>query len=160
MYPHLQETGILKIAIGSDHAGYELKEYLKRVLSERGEDVIDAGTDDETPVDYPDIGFPVAKLVSIGEAEKGVLICGTGIGMSIVANRVKGIRASLVYDLYAAIQSRKHADANVLVLGGRVIGKGLAEEILHVWLDTSFEGGRHKRRVEKIEEWEKTLSDG
>jgi RpiB/LacA/LacB family sugar-phosphate isomerase len=144
----------LKIAIGSDHAGYELKEYIKQILKEKKYPFIDVGTDTGTSVDYPDFGIKVAKLVSDGETEKGILICGTGIGMSIVANKVKGIRAALSYDLYTAIQSRKHLDANILVLGGRVTGKGLAEEIVKVWLDTPFEGGRHKGRIEKIEKWE------
>ena len=112
------------------------------------------GTDSTASVDYADFGLKVAELVSQGDAEKGILICGTGEGMSIIANKVKGIRASLVFDLYTAIQSRRHLDANVLVLGGRVTGKGLAEEIVRVWLDTSFEGGRHQKRIDKINAWE------
>ena len=141
----------MKIAIGSDHAGFELKEYIKKRLLEKGFDVTDVGTFNEDSVDYPDYGFSVARLVSGGEATRGILFCGTGIGMSVVANKVKGIRAALVQDLYSAVQSRKHLDANVLVLGGRVIGKGLAEEIVAAWLDTGFEGGRHQKRIEKIE---------
>jgi len=154
LYTCIQEIQILKIAIGSDHAGYELKEYLKQKLKEKDYHLIDAGTETDASVDYPDFGIKVAKLVSDGEVERGILICGTGVGMSITANKVRGIRAALVYDLYTAIQSRKHIDANILVLGGRVTGKGLAEEIVKVWLDTPFDGGRHKRRIEKIEQWE------
>lgn len=144
-----------KIALGSDHAGYELKEHIKNVLFDAGYDVSDFGTDSEVSVDYPYFGFEVAKAVSEKRADAGILICGTGIGMSIVANKVKGIRASLVSDLFTAVQSRKHTDANVLVLGGRVIGKGLAEEIVKAWLSTPFEGGRHEKRLERIIEWEK-----
>jgi ribose 5-phosphate isomerase B len=144
----------VKIAIGSDHAGFELKEDIKRILQERNETIIDMGTTGLESVDYTDYGLKVAELVSGGGAEKGILVCGTGIGMSIIANKVKGIRASLVFDLYTAIQSRRHLDANILVLGGRVTGKGLAEEIVKNWLDTSYEGGRHQRRIDKIEAWE------
>jgi ribose 5-phosphate isomerase B len=145
----------LKVAIGSDHAGYALKEDVKKVLEDRNDTVVDAGTNTENSVDYPDFGIEVARLVSEGKAEKGILICGTGIGMSITANKVKGIRAALVFDLYTAIQSRKHLDANILVLGGRITGKGLAEEIVRAWLDTPFEGGRHQKRIDKISDWEK-----
>ncbi len=145
----------MKVAIGSDHAGYALKEDIKKVLEDRKDIIVDLGTDTENSVDYPDFGIAVAKLVSEGKAEKGILICGTGIGMSITANKVKGIRAALVFDLYTAVQSRKHLDANVLVLGGRITGKGLAEEIVRVWLDTPFEGGRHQKRIDMISDWEK-----
>ena len=143
------------MAIGSDHAGYALKEDVKKVLEGRNDTVVDAGTNTENSVDYPDFGIEVARLVSEGKAEKGILICGTGIGMSVTANKVKGIRAALVFDLYTAIQSRKHLDANILVLGGRITGKGLAEEIVRAWLDTPFEGGRHQKRIDKISDWEK-----
>ncbi|MDD5007075.1 MAG: ribose 5-phosphate isomerase B [Syntrophorhabdaceae bacterium] len=143
------------MAIGSDHAGYALKEVVKKVLEDRNDTVVDAGTNTENSVDYPDFGIEVARLVSEGKVEKGILICGTGIGMSITANKVKGIRAALVFDLYTAIQSRKHLDANILVLGGRITGKGLAEEIVRAWLDTPFEGGRHQKRIDKISDWEK-----
>jgi ribose 5-phosphate isomerase B len=144
----------LRLAIGSDHAGFELKEYIKRVLAAKGYTFIDAGTDTNNSVDYSDFGFKVANLVSGGEVDRGILICGTGVGMSIVANKVKGIRASLAFDLYTAMQSRKHIDANILVLGARVTGQGLAEEIVDVWLNTPFEGGRHEKRVEKIMQYE------
>jgi ribose 5-phosphate isomerase B len=145
----------LKIVIGSDHAGYELKEQIKTVLKEKGCDVIDVGTESPASVDYPDFGIKAATLVGRGEVDRGVLVCGTGIGMSVIANKVKGVRAALITDLYSAIQSRKHLDANILVLGGRVIGRDLAAEITRAWLDTSFEGGRHQKRIEKIVQYEK-----
>ena len=141
----------MKIIIGSDHGGFELKEDLKAFLSELHVDVTDVGTHSEASVDYPDYGREVARRVSTGEFERGILICGTGIGMSMVANRFRGVRAALVHDLYTARLSRAHNDANLLVLGGRTMGKGLAREILRVWLETPFEGGRHARRVEKIQ---------
>jgi ribose 5-phosphate isomerase B len=108
----------MKIAVGSDHAGFELKEYIKGILGERRDIVIDVGTDSLESVDYADFGLKVAQLVSRGEVEKGILVCGTGMGMSVIAHKVKGVRASVVFDLYTAIQSRRHLDANVLVLGG------------------------------------------
>jgi len=145
----------MKVVIGSDHAGYELKEQIKVVLEEKGCTIIDVGTESPASVDYPDFGIKAATLVARGEVDRGVLICGTGVGMSIVANKVKGVRASLIYDLYTAIQSRKHLDANILVLGGRVTGKDLAAEIVRAWLGTPFEGGRHQKRIEKIERYEK-----
>lgn len=145
----------MKIAIGSDHAGYALKEDIKKALEARNDIIVDIGTDTESSVDYPDFGIEVARLVAGGKAEKGILVCGTGIGMSITANKVKGIRAALAFDLYTAVQSRKHLDANILVLGGRITGKGLAEEIVRAWLDTPFEGGRHQKRIDKISDWEK-----
>lgn len=144
----------MKIAIGSDHAGYELKEFLKEELKKKGYEITDFGAQDTTPSDYPDFGFEVAKAVSSKKVERGILVCGTGIGMCVVANKVRGIRAALVYDLYGAIQSRKHLNANVLVLGGRMTAKELAREIVDVWLSTDFEGGRHASRIKKIEEWE------
>jgi ribose 5-phosphate isomerase B len=144
----------VNIAIGSDHAGYELKEYVKNILKERDFTCIDVGCGSEASVDYPDFGLKAATLVSEGAAERGILVCGTGAGMSVVANKVKGIRAVLAQDIYIAMQSRRHLDTNVLVLGGRVTGKGLAEEILRVWLETPFEGGRHRLRIDKILEWE------
>jgi ribose 5-phosphate isomerase B len=145
----------MKVVVGSDHAGFELKEQIKAVLVEKGYAVIDVGTESPASVDYPDFGINAATLVGRGEADRGVLVCGTGIGMSVIANKVKGVRAALISDLYTAIQSRKHLDANILVLGGRVIGKDLAAEITRVWLDTPFEGGRHQKRIEKIEQYEK-----
>jgi RpiB/LacA/LacB family sugar-phosphate isomerase len=144
----------VKIVIGSDHAGLELKEYLKGILIRDNYEVIDYGTDSPQSVDYPDYGFKVARDVAAGKADRGILVCGTGMGMSIVANKVKGIRAALAYDTYTAVQSRKHLDANILVLGERVTGKGLAEEIMKAWLSADFEGGRHSGRIAKIEKFE------
>ena len=112
--------------------------------------MVDVGTDCPDSVDYPDYAVKVARLVAAGEVERGILVCGTGIGMSIAANKVCGIRAALAFDLYTAMQSRRHVDANILVLGALVTGKGLAAEIARVWLETPFEGGRHERRIEKI----------
>jgi RpiB/LacA/LacB family sugar-phosphate isomerase len=144
----------VRIALGSDHAGFELKTYLREILEREKHAVVDVGTGSEDSVDYTDFGIKVAQLVSGGQVERGVLICGTGIGMSITANKIRGVRAALVHDLFTAIQSRRHVDANVLVLGGRVVGKGLAEEILKSWLNEPFEGGRHARRIEKISKLE------
>lgn len=141
----------MKIVIGSDHAGYEIKEVIKKVLLSRHVDPVDVGTYGEESCDYPDFGKMVAEGVSTGEFDRGILICGTGIGMSMVANRFSGVRAALCHDIYTAKMSRMHNDANILVMGGRVIGRGLAEEILTTWLDTAFEGGRHKGRIDKIE---------
>ncbi|MHB8110573.1 MAG: ribose 5-phosphate isomerase B [Syntrophorhabdaceae bacterium] len=146
----------MKIAIGSDHAGLELKDYIKSILLADKYDIKDFGTNSHESVDYPDYGFVLAKAVAAGEADRGILVCGTGIGMSVVANKVKGIRAALATDTYTAIQSRKHLDANILVLGERVIGKGMAESIVKAWLAAEFEGGRHSGRITKIEEFEKT----
>lgn len=140
----------MKIALGSDHAGFELKTYLKGILEEEKQTIVDLGTGSEDSVDYPDFGVQVARLVSGGQVDRGVLVCGTGVGMSITANKVRGVRAALVHDLFTAIQSRRHVDANVLVLGGRVIGKGLAAEMLKAWLAEPFEGGRHALRLQKI----------
>jgi len=146
----------VKIVIGSDHAGLELKEEIKSLLETGGYEITDVGTNSPASVDYPDFGFKAAQLVASGAVDRGILVCGTGIGMSIAANKVKGSRAALIHDLYTAIQSRKHNDANVLVLGGRITGKGLAEEIVKAWLSTEFEGGRHLGRIKKIEAFEKT----
>lgn len=148
----------MRIAVGSDHAGYELKEFLKKEMESMGLEILDLGCYDESPVDYPEYGFRVAEKVSSGDADFGLLVCGTGLGMCVCANKVKGIRAALVYDLYAAIQSRRHLNANVLVLGGRMTGRELAKEILRVFLSTPFDGGRHERRIEKIEEYERRCS--
>jgi ribose 5-phosphate isomerase B len=139
----------MRIAIGSDHAGYELKTYLVQMLA--GEhDVVDIGTDSPDSVDYPDYALKVARLVAARRVERGILVCGTGVGMSIAANKVRGIRAALAFDLYTAMQSRRHVDANILALGALVTGRGLAAEIARVWLETPFEAGRHERRIEKI----------
>jgi len=149
----------LRIVTGADHAGWELKEAINCLLKELNHRVQDLGTFDETSVDYPDFGIKVASAVAGGKADRGILVCGTGIGMSMVANKHPGIRAALCHDLYTARLSREHNDANILVLGGRVIGKGLALETVRVWLETEFLGGRHSVRLEKIKEWEENLRE-
>ena len=138
------------IALGADHAGYGLKEALKSWLINRGYQVLDLGTHSTESVDYPDYACLVAESVADHKVERGLLVCGTGIGMSIAANKVPGVRAALCADLYTARMSREHNDANVLVLGGRLMGADMAADILQAWLDTAFAGGRHARRVEKI----------
>lgn len=140
----------MKIAFGCDHAGIELKNELASFLRNSGHVIMDMGTIVKESVDYPDYAEKVSLAVSSGEAERGVLICGTGIGMSIVANKFPKIRASLCNDLFTAKMSRLHNDANVLVMGSRVVGAGLAREITKVWFETSFEGERHKLRLNKI----------
>lgn len=145
----------MQIGLSCDHGGFELKEELKAFLRSEGMEPIDMGTFSEDSVDYPDFGILLAEKISRGELKKGILICGTGIGMSIVANKFKGVRAALVNDLFSSRFSREHTDANVLVIGGRVVGRELAKEIVRVWLDTPFAGGRHQRRIDKIEELEK-----
>ncbi len=145
------------IAVGSDHGGFELKEAVKALLVERGIPVLDVGTDNGDSVDYPDFGEKVARKVSTGEAEKGVLVCGTGIGMSIVANKFPGVRAALAADPYMAKMAKQHNNANILVLGGRVIDRDEAREMVAAWLDSAFEGGRHQGRLDKIAALEKEL---
>ncbi len=147
-----------KIAIGSDHAGFGLKEDILRLLKDLNMDIVDCGTDTTESVDYPDFGARVSELVSSGEVERGILICGTGIGMSMVANKYPNVRAALCNDLFSAKMSRMHNDANVLVLGGRVIGKDLAVAIVKVWLETPFEGERHLKRLNKIKKIEEKLN--
>ncbi len=145
----------MQIGLACDHGGFELKEELKAFLKSIRTEPIDLGTFNEDSVDYPDFGVLLAEKISRGELEKGILICGTGIGMSIVANKFRGVRAALVNDLYSARFSREHTNANMLVIGGRIVGKDLAKEIVRVWLDTPFAGGRHQRRLDKIETLEK-----
>jgi len=145
------------IAIGADHGGLELKEALVAELRGRGEEVLDVGTNGPASVDYPDFGRDVAERVSRGEAARGVLICTNGIGMSIVANKFPGVRAALVGDATAARMAREHNDANVLVLGGGMMGKFHARELLRLFLETPFAGGRHQRRVDKIGAIERSL---
>jgi ribose 5-phosphate isomerase B len=141
---------ISPIIIGSDHAGYCLKVKVEDFLVKRGIEVEDVGTDSEDSVDYPDFGVKVASMVSDGSYERGILLCGTGLGMSMVANRFTNVRAALCGDMFSAIMSRCHNDSNILVMGARVIGESLAMEIVRVWLETSFEGGRHLERIEKF----------
>ncbi len=144
----------MKVAIGSDHAGYKIKEDIKEVMDELNIQYEDVGCHCEDSVDYPDFAVPVAEKVANGEVDRGILICGTGIGMSITANKVDGVRCALVHDLFSAKVTRLHNDSNVLAMGERIIGPGLAKEIAKVWLETEFEGGRHQRRVNKMMEVE------
>jgi len=146
------------IVIGSDHGGLSLKAALTRFLNGRNIQVVDAGTDSNASVDYPEFGLKVAEMVASGEAAQGILVCGTGIGMSIAANKVPGVRAALVTDEFMARMSKEHNNANVLVLGGRVLDDQKACELVGVWLDAKFEGGRHQGRLEKISEIEKKYS--
>ena len=148
----------MRVAIGSDHAGFFLKEWLRDLLRDQGLEVEDLGTHDETSVDYVDYARRVAEAVAEGRAERGIAICGTGIGTSITANKVPGIRAALCHEGYTARMSREHNDANVLCLGGRVIGRELAGEIARIFLSAEFSGGRHARRVDKISELDRSRS--
>lgn len=145
----------MKIAIGCDHGGLHLKQEIKALVTTLGHEVEDFGTHSTESCDYPDIAEPVAHAVMEGKADRGILICGTGIGIGISANKIKGIRAALCHDSFSAKYSRLHNDANVLTMGERVIGPGLAKDIVTIWLNTEFEGGRHARRVEKISALEK-----
>jgi ribose 5-phosphate isomerase B len=138
------------VVIGSDHAAFRLKERIKSFLTENDIAVEDTGPMDESSVDYPDYAIKVASYISSGKFTRGILLCGTGIGMSIVANRFSNVRAALCNDLFSAIMSRRHNDSNVLVMGGRVVGDVLALEILKAWLETPFEGGRHQTRLDKF----------
>ena len=132
-----------------------MKEKVKIHLIHKGIDVVDVGTDNEKSVDYSDFGAKVASQVSSGKFERGILLCGTGLGMSMVANKYPHVRAALCNDLFSAIMSRRHNDANILVMGGRVVGEALAEEIVHAWLETPFEGGRHQERINNFESLER-----
>lgn len=140
----------MKIAIGCDHGGFELKQAVMEFLSGNGYEYQDFGTYDTASMDYPDVAIPVAKAVAKGEFDRGILICGTGIGIGIAANKVSGIRAALCHDTFSAHASREHNNANILTMGQRVIGKGLALDIVKIWLETEFEGGRHQKRIDKI----------
>ena len=150
----------MKIAIGSDHAGFALKAHLLKVLADLGHETIDLGTNSEEPVDYPYYCAAVARVVVRGEADRGIVLGGSGQGEQLAANKVRGARAALCNDLFTAKLSRQHNDANVLSMGGRIVAPGLADEILKVWLTTEFEGGRHVARLEQIaqiEEEERTV---
>ena len=140
-----------QIIIGSDHAGFPLKEVVKQYLAEMGYAVTDAGTNSPAAVDYPDFGAIVAQRVSAGEFDRGILVCGAGVGMSIVANKFPGVRAALCLDIETARMSRLHNDANILVLAGRRTEEEAAKSIVRLWLNTEFEGGRHQGRLDKIE---------
>lgn len=145
---------MMKVIITGDHAGMTLRNEVKSVLEELGFEYEDAGADCTTSVDYPDYGLPAAERVASGEFDRGIFICGTGIGISISANKVKGIRCALVHDVFSAKATREHNDSNVLAMGERVIGPGLAREIVYTWLTTKFEGGRHQGRIDKISAYE------
>ena len=143
------------LAIGSDHGGYELKEHIKKYLDEKGVEYKDFGCYDESSIDYPDIAEVVCKSINDGESENGILVCGTGIGISIAANKIDGIRAAHCHDVYSAEMTKRHNNANVICMGGRVIGRELAFKIIDAWLGAEFEAGRHQTRIDKIHNLEK-----
>ena len=140
----------MRIAIGADHAGFALKELLREQLAEGGDEVTDFGTDSEAACDYPDIAIPLAQAVARGEHDFGVFICSNGVGPSIAANKVPGVRAALCHDVFSARRAREHTDANVLCLGAWAIGRAAAAEVLRAFREAQFQGGRHQRRVDKI----------
>ena len=146
----------MRVAIGSDHAGYELKTHLVEHLRTLGHEVDDHGTDSTESVDYPPICAGVARAVAAGKADRGIVLGGSGQGEQIAANKVQGARAALCNDLYTARMSREHNDANVLAMGGRIVASGLADEIVTLWLSTDFEGGRHQRRIDQITDIEES----
>ena len=146
-----------KIAIASDHGGFELKETVIAHLLNDGWEIDDLGPSNESSVDYPDYGIKLAEIITNKKVERGIIICGTGVGMSIVVNRFPAIRGTLCSDIYTAKMCRKHNDSNILIMGGRIIGKGLASEIVDTWLNTAFEGGRHQKRLDKINEIDANL---
>lgn len=145
----------MKLAIASDHGGLSLKAAILDLLKSKNIEYTDLGTSNEASVDYPDYAEEVAKRVSSGEVDRGILVCGTGIGMAIAANKFKGVRAAVVTDIYTAEMSREHNDANVIALGGRVLSKETGVDAVRAWLESEFEGGRHNRRLNKIRELEK-----
>lgn len=149
----------MRVVVGSDHAGYPLKQGLVKVLDKLGHKVVDLGTFSEEQVDYPPICAAVGRAVAAGEADRGLVLGGSGQGEQIAANKVRGVRAALCNDLYTARMSRKHNDANVLAMGGRIIAPQLAEEILELWLETPFEGGRHERRIGQIRDIEDNIEN-
>ncbi len=144
----------MKIAIGCDHGAYALKEKVKAHLTEKGYEVRDFGTNSTDSCDYPDFAGPAAQAVASGECEKGIVLCTTGIGVSITANKVRGIRCALLHDLLSAKMTRQHNDTNMMALGAAITGEKLALEIVDVWLTTQFEGGRHQRRIDKMMAYE------
>jgi ribose 5-phosphate isomerase B len=145
----------MRIAIGSDHRGWQVKARLVKTLQDAGHEVFDLGTNSADSVDYPDIASAVSARVSAGEVERGILICGTGIGMSISANKFPGVRAATCQDAFVAEMSRRHNDVNVLCLGGDLLGERLVDDLVGIWLKTEFEGGRHGRRIDKIGQLER-----
>lgn len=144
----------MRIVMAADHGGLELKNYIKNYLIGKGYDILDIGTNSEESVDYPDYGKNAGLKIMAKEADLGIIMCGSGIGISIAANKVKGIRAALCHDIYTARMCKQHNNANILAMGGRIIGKGLAIEMVETYLNTKFEGGRHQRRIDKIHEIE------
>ncbi len=142
------------IAVASDHGGFELKQAICALLQERGLDFVDMGTNDESSVDYPDFGRKVAEAVAEGRCSQGILVCGTGIGMSITANKVDGIRAALVHDSFTAQMAKEHNNANILVMGGRILSVDTGRKLVEIWLDSTFEAGRHQNRLDKIRQIE------
>ncbi|MFP3388951.1 ribose 5-phosphate isomerase B [Brevibacillus sp. SIMBA_040] len=150
----------MKVAIAADHGGYKLKEEIKTLLTSMNIQTEDFGCTCEESVDYPDYALPVAEKVAAGQFDRGILVCGTGIGMSIAANKVPGIRCALVHDTFSARATREHNNTNVLAMGERVIGPGLALDIVKIWLETEFQGGRHERRVDKITQIEEKHAGG
>jgi ribose 5-phosphate isomerase B len=150
----------MRVALGSDHAGFPLKEHLKDFLRTQGHQVLDVGTDSTRPVDYPAFCAAAARAVTSGEADRAVVTGGSGQGEQMAANKVHGARAALCHDVYLARLSREHNDANVLAMGARIIAPPYAEEVLRVWLATSFEGGRHVARIEQIAEIERGIEQG
>ena len=140
----------MKIAVGNDHRGYGAKQQIKSIITQLGHECVDVGSTDENPVDYPDLAYQAAMAVSKNQVDRAILACGTGIGMSIAANKVKGVRAALCHDELSARVSRHHNNANVLCISGDLIGEVLLRKIVEVWLETEFEGGRHQRRIDKI----------
>lgn len=144
----------MKIAVGSDHRGFEAKERIKALLLDLGLQVVDLGVQSKQAADYPDSGLAVAESVARGDVERGILFCGSGIGMSITANKVRGIRAALCHDELTAQMAKRHNDANVLCLPADLVGDSLMQSIVRTWLTAEFEGGRHARRIEKINSYE------
>jgi len=144
----------VKVVIASDHGGMNIRKEIISLMEEMDIEYVDLGCECNTSVDYPDYAIPVAEKVASGEADRGILICGTGIGMSIAANKVKGVRCALVHDTFSAKATREHNNTNILAMGERVIGPGLARDIAKIWLTTPFEGGRHESRVNKITAYE------
>ncbi|OHB63613.1 MAG: ribose 5-phosphate isomerase B [Planctomycetes bacterium RBG_13_60_9] len=140
----------MRIVVGSDHRGFDAKQVIKAIVSQMGHECVDVGTDNATPVDYPDLAYAAAKTVSEKQADRAILICATGLGMSIAANKVRGIRAALCHDELSARIARDHNDTNVLCLSGDQIGEILLRKIVEAWMTTEFSGGRHQRRVNKI----------
>ena len=148
----------MKLALGADHAGYLLKDRIRQYVTERGHQVIDEGTNTSDSVDYPDYAAKVAEDVAAGRAERGILVCGSGIGMAIAANKVPGIRAANVCDAYQAQMAREHNNLNVITLGARILDESDATHIVQIWLDTPFSGGRHSSRLDKLHDIEKARS--